>query len=239
MKKYMAKIIQKINELRYERKFYVNELNCKEIEYVIKSHPAFFSEVYFERNVNNIYLDSIDRKNYWDSLNGLNKREKLRIRWYGSLFGLIKKPYLEIKQKNNFLCCKDKYPLQPFTLSRLVSFNKFLSDISNSKISDLIKEKLKFSKFSLLNCYKRKYFLSADKKFRLTLDYNIKYFTLSSNNNTFFNTITDRNIAIIELKYKQDDDDLADKISSLFPFRLGKSSKYVSGINYLNYCSNL
>ena len=82
----------KTNNYRYERKFFISNLTKYEIESLIKLHPALFSEIYFPRFVNNLYFDSLNMKNYFDTIDGLGDRMKIRIRWYGSLFQDIEKP---------------------------------------------------------------------------------------------------------------------------------------------------
>ena len=77
---------------RYERKFFISKLTKYEVESLIKLHPAMFSEIYFPRFVNNLYFDSFNMKSYFDSVDGSPNRRKIRIRWYGDLFGDIEKP---------------------------------------------------------------------------------------------------------------------------------------------------
>jgi hypothetical protein len=43
---------------------------------------------------------------YWDNVSGLSKRVKVRIRWYGDLYGHIQSPILEFKIRNNTLGSK-------------------------------------------------------------------------------------------------------------------------------------
>jgi hypothetical protein len=49
-------------------------------------------------------------------------------------------------------------------------------------------------------------------------------------NNSLIEKIVDYNNTILELKYSDKDDDEARYITNYFPFRMTKSSKYVSGI---------
>ena len=67
--------------------------------------PAFFKEIYYERRVNNIYLDSFDYANYYANINGEQNRVKQRIRWYGDTFD-AKTPILEYKIKHGELGIK-------------------------------------------------------------------------------------------------------------------------------------
>ena len=61
---------------RYERKFVVNNKELSEIEQGIKFHPAIFKEIFYERQVNNIYFDTIGFKNYHENVGGLSDRYK-------------------------------------------------------------------------------------------------------------------------------------------------------------------
>ena len=69
------------NDYRYERKFFVSELSIHELEMLIKCHPAMFSVAYPLRFVNNLYLDSINKENFFDAVIGIDRRLKVRIRW--------------------------------------------------------------------------------------------------------------------------------------------------------------
>jgi len=101
----------KVGDFRYERKFMVSELDSHQIENLIKHNPEIFSENFYQRRINSIYFDSFNLKNYFDNLSGNAQRLKVRIRWYGKTFGLIKNPLLEIKIKNNYLGKKIRFKL--------------------------------------------------------------------------------------------------------------------------------
>jgi len=219
---------------RYERKFVIAEITKHEIESIVKLHPAIFSEIFYERQINNIYFDTFHMDNYIDNEVGTSKRLKIRIRWYGKLFGYIKKPVLEIKIKTGYLGSKISYPMAPFTLSDNLNLDSIQFVFKNSQlIPDIIKEELLKLKLSLLNCYRRKYFRSADNNFRITVDSDMVFFHISENFNTFLHKSTDYINTVLELKYDKLFDDYAEKITNEFSFRLTKSSKYVSGVNHL------
>ena len=103
---------------RYERKFFISDLSTNEIEKIIKFSSYFFSETFYKRDVNNLYLDSFDLDSYSDNLVGNNQRMKIRIRWYGKMFEPAKNPVLEIKIKNNHLGKKMQFNLEPFRLDK-------------------------------------------------------------------------------------------------------------------------
>ena len=117
---------------RYERKFTVpDNYKTSRIEATVKKNKYLFREVYHQRQVNNIYFDSAGYNDYFDNVLGVSERKKIRIRWYGETFGVIKNPVLEIKIKKGLVGDKWSYQLTPFTLD-----NNFTS----VKIQKIFKE---------------------------------------------------------------------------------------------------
>jgi SPX domain protein involved in polyphosphate accumulation len=218
-------------EWRYERKFFVLELTLREIENLIRMHPSLFSEIFEERRINSIYFDSIDGKNYSDNVDGNSERMKIRVRWYGSLSN-AKNPKLEIKIKNGEVGKKLVFPLEKFKLDGL-SLERLQAIFSRSSLPPWLFEGLKSVRLASSNSYKRKYFLSADKKHRLTLDSDLCFFGVKNGGNLFVHRIVDKNNSILELKYKVGNEKKAAEITQDFPFRLSKSSKYVSGVDLM------
>lgn len=217
---------------RYEKKFVINELEKEEIENVVRLHPGLFSEIFYERQVNNLYLDSIGLRSFQEHLIGTAERLKIRIRWYGKMFGDLQKPVLEIKTKRNELANKLHFQLKPFNLDKNFSYSYLRKIFLASKLPNWLIEELKISQLVLLNCYKRKYFLSADKRFRLTLDTNIEFFKIKNHGNLFLENLkSDENI--LELKYNFKDFEHAEKICQNLPFRMMASSKFMYGIEGL------
>ena len=131
------------NSYRYERKFFISELTKHQVVSLIKLHPAMFSEIFHQRVVNNIYFDSFNLTNYIDSIEGSTYRMKVRIRWYGKLFGRIGKPVFELKIKHGLLGKKESYPLSPFELDNSFEIHRVLNIIIVSDIPELIKMQLK------------------------------------------------------------------------------------------------
>ena len=125
--------MNKVYTFRYERKFCISEINSQEVESIVNLHPAMFSEIFHKRSVNNIYFDSPELNNYFDNIDGNSRRIKIRIRWYGKLFGEIEKPILEIKIKNGLLGRKSHYPLHPIILDSHFNTQKISQIIKNTK----------------------------------------------------------------------------------------------------------
>ncbi|MFC1682222.1 VTC domain-containing protein [Nanoarchaeota archaeon] len=226
---------ESIEENRYERKFLVSNSSQQEVERIIKYNPAFFSEIFYKRRVNNLYLDSEEKHNYFDNVDGNVQRLKIRIRWYGNLFGFIENPILELKIKNGEVGRKIAFPLKSFSLNEDFSKESLWKIFDKSSLPSDIKEILRACIPSLLNSYQRKYFISYNKKYRITLDDDLIFFEIKSQGNFFNYKREEKDIVILELKYNLDNDLNAQNITQYFPFRLTKSSKYVSGVDLLNF----
>ncbi len=209
---------------RYERKFIIPGLNLAKVRSLIKLHPACFKQVYPRRTVNNIYLDSLDMRSYHDNLLGLGRRAKVRIRWYGGDFKKAENPVLEIKTKENLLGGKFHYPLGNFGLNK--NLNKILPEvIKKSEVPEIIKPHLSDLRVSSVNSYSREYYISGDKKVRLTVDYDLRFY-----NQNIKMVGKDASNVILELKYDMENANKAGFISNRLPCRVAKNSKYVAGV---------
>ncbi|MGD2087763.1 MAG: VTC domain-containing protein [Candidatus Aminicenantes bacterium] len=220
---------------RFERKFFISTLPEKQVINIIKMHPALFYEIYPPRYVNNIYLDTPGMKNYIDNVDGISKRMKIRIRWYNEHFGQIEKPTLEVKMKQGLLGRKNSYPLVPFTVDQKLSKEYLIEVFEKTDLPRDLKNHLCSMIPVLMNRYKRRYYLSADGGYRITLDSNLSYYRLNPYLNFYLYKLTDKHNVILELKYQYDRDDFADQVTNCFPFLLTRSSKYITGIDYLYF----
>ncbi|MFC1517783.1 VTC domain-containing protein [Candidatus Margulisiibacteriota bacterium] len=215
---------------RYEHKYVIDGMDIHKITAILKHHPALFRENYKKRLINNIYLDSHDMQHYLDNINDSTERMKVRIRWYGESRKLLREPYLEIKRKKGSLGYKERFKLRPFRLGNKMSYDVLKTTFACSDIPASIKMMLKSLSPTLINRYERKYYLSADKKFRITLDYNLEYNKQHYGSNYLASFIKDLSTKIMELKYEQGNDNLSYNISSYLPFDICKNSKYINGI---------
>jgi SPX domain protein involved in polyphosphate accumulation len=215
---------------RYERKFYLPDISFAEVEAHVRLNPGLFSEIFHSRWVNNIYFDTQDLDCFMDNVEGGLFRMKERIRWYGSLLGPVEKPILEFKLKRGLVGRKESFRMAPLNFDD--AFDRRTSNewINTSDIPGAIKLRLLNSVPSLVNRYLRKYFLSADGKFRITIDSELEFHFVGPHNNSFTHPVTNNRDIILEMKYDVENDDMASIITGSFPFRVTKSSKYVQGI---------
>ena len=215
---------------RYERKFLITDISFRKIEKIIQLNSANFRKLYSERTINNIYFDNDILESFHDNVDGIAKREKIRIRWYGDRYGVIANPILEIKKRNNSVGTKDQYVLKEFTINENLN-EKFLKElITKSEIPSIIKNKVLALQPKLLNSYRRKYFISFDKKFRITLDHHLYYMKFMPLRNRFLFSVIDNKSTILEIKYDMKNDEKISAITNEFNFRLTKNSKYVTGM---------
>ena len=225
-------LLEIVNNFRYERKFIVpKSVPLKELVTIVKENSSFFKEAFYERQVNNIYFDSPEYKFYFDNVIGVANRQKVRIRWYGDAFGAIQKPKLEIKIKKGVVGDKWTFNLKPFVMDSTITEKKLKHLFSISNLPKSISEMIRDFNPTLVNSYSRRYFISADKKFRITLDYGVLYRNIKVNMNEFSILPQSDPFNVVELKYGLQDDKSANNISKQFPFRLSKNSKYVNGVN--------
>ena len=163
----MEKKLDDTQLYRYERKFIVpksleNNLTC-----LILNNPANFSEIYSRRNINNIYLDTLDFTCLKDNISGLATRKKVRLRWYGSLYGQIE-PTLEFKIKSGLVGRKETFKLPSFSLDPYINIQTFRTIVNTADLPENIRNELLLLDFTLLNSYSRQYFLSFYKNLILT-----------------------------------------------------------------------
>jgi len=215
---------------RFERKYHIQEMSAEVVEHWVLRCPALFHEVFAPRFINNIYLDSPGLAAYFENLNGLADRTKLRIRWYGGLLGPVRKPVLEFKIKRGLVGTKAAYRMKPFALERGFGFEDLRPVLEDPELPEGVRVELAHVEPALINRYRRKYFLSADGRYRVTVDSGLEFYRVHRHDNRFLARSTLPDSTVMELKYSGDIAELDDRITNFFPFRVTRMSKYVSGL---------
>ena len=215
---------------RYERKFLVRELQLAEIESLVRIHPALFRTAYPPRWVNNVYFDLPGLDNFSANIGGTEHRVKLRIRWYGDLFGRAEHPVLERKSKHGLLGTKEAASLPPLKLAPGFSAREVEAYVDGAGLPPEWRVETRAQDAVLLNRYRRSYFLSSDSRFRLTVDSELEFRPVGRLASPQLFREVERGTVVVELKYDPELDVEAERIASAFPFRLTKSSKYAAGI---------
>ena len=218
---------------RYERKFVIADLPRRGVEHVVRRQPALFRGIYQPRYVNNIYFDTSEYGNYRDGVDGASNRLKVRIRWYGNFFGAVEHPVLELKFKREVFVSKETFPLAGLTIERGMDLSTVADALRRAALPMHVRNRVKGLRPVLFNRYLRNYFLSADKTCRITIDDQLSWYSAQQRRNAFLRRVADRQSVILEMKYAQDDADAATRIAAILPFRMGRCSKYVGGMQRL------
>ena len=175
-----------MNNERIEKKFVLGKHKEDNLEKILITNG--FKKYYFPRQINSLYLDTLNYDYAKDNINGVNERKKIRFRWYNDDYENI---FLEEKKKRSFLVSKnvkkvpEKFSKQNIIYDLKDYFEK-RSNIFNNYNYKLI----------LLTKYFRSYWISHDKKIRATIDKNLQ--TSSANNPCKFFQL---NETILELKF--------------------------------------
>jgi hypothetical protein len=218
---------------RYERKFIAAGFTMAEALALVRRHPRAFREAYPPRTVNNIYLDSPTRSAYQDHVNGAPHRIKHRVRWYGPLENQILDPALERKFKSGSVSGKDSHALAPLTLNGQPVRSCLVAAFDRASLPQRLRAELHHLEPCLLNQYRRHYFVSADGKFRLTVDSDFKFGAAHSPYAKTYPRCSNMPAVVLELKFEVQYAAQAAEITNSLPMRMMRCSKFVLGIQSL------
>ena len=188
---------------RIEKKIFIKKEQLLEFKkFLFKKN---IKQIYKPRVVESIYFDNCDKKIYFDSLEGLSPRKKIRIRYYP-----------EKKIKEYFLEYKISSVEGRFKKNNKISLDHF-NYLLNFGIFD---NSYGICKPNLVVSYTREYFAKDD--VRVTYDANINYNLFKKNTKK-----NDHNI-IVELKTSINKN--LNHLIKEFPFQEIRFSKYCNGI---------
>ncbi len=203
--------------MRYERKYRIEHSSYESVLHEVMSNPAAYTTAFPDRKVNSIYYDDINYSAYNDNLLGVGHRVKYRVRWYGNPKDKITQPVLEKKIKKGQLGTKEYQKLNDFSLQDGAPELAALSSFPSNELYPHVVVR-----------YDRTYLESMDGQIRATIDRNLEYVNVL--NGTLSNQIEQDSSIILEIKYDQGLEQLADQSMQMIPYRLTKNSKYVTGM---------
>lgn len=137
--------------------------------------------------IHSIYFDNFNDKALREKINGVQKREKFRIRYYNEDLSHIS---LEKKMKNNSLCMKLSAPLTADECKKIINGD---TEFMREHNSELVRELYCKMKAQLLRprvrvSYIREPYVFAPGNVRVTFDFNIRTSLCSRD---FFEPVTD------------------------------------------------
>ena len=236
----MEKALLNYNEhtyynLRFERKFvFENGIVEDLIDSTVLGNNYFFEEIYHKRIVNNIYFDDHNLTFYKQNVSGDGTRLKYRLRWYGTEFTDIQKPTLEIKKKFGITGDKYSYKIPHLKIDLSNTNRDSIIPLCNQAIEhETLSQNLSRLQPTLYNSYERRYFLSSCGNFRITVDYNMRFYNPNYKNFISNECFVKNHDVILELKYSMEHDNESRELTQCIGVRLNKNSKYVRGIDLI------
>ncbi len=177
--------------------------------------------------IRSLYFDNAKDKALREKIDGVNVREKFRIRYYNGDSSFIK---LEKKSKLNGLCLKESARLTKEQTQAIIDGNVgWMKDSNESLIRELyIKMRIQGLRPKTIVDYTREPFVFAPGNVRVTLDYNIRTGMLGTD---FFNMSctsipAGEDAIILEVKWDEFLPDIIKDIVQLKNSRAGAFSKY-------------
>jgi hypothetical protein len=220
------------DDLRYELKLVCAPQQLPQARSWVRLHPAGFGVAFPPRRVNSLYLDTPHLSSLDDNLMGLAQRQKLRLRWYGHEMTLVQ-PVLELKQKHNLVGRKEQVPLAceldlgqpwPEILAALRSELRACGEPGAQKLALALQ---KTHQPTLLNHYRREYYVTPDGAVRVTLDFDQAAYDqrLSPRPNLRLR-LPIAGATVIEIKTSREHASRLPQIAACFPLRRSRNSKY-------------
>jgi hypothetical protein len=215
---------------RYERKFVVHGVSAAEVRAAIRRHPALFRQAFPPRSINNVYFDTPRLADYQDHARGATARAKTRVRWYGDTRGSAC-PALERKLRYGQLGGKESYRLPPICFEGLDALRSLAAMIAGADLPEVVRESLASRAPVLLNRYDREYLVSADRRFRVTVDSRLRFAGACGLDGATLGSVPAVPGVIVELKFAPSHAEDAAMVGQALPFRLGRFSKYMFGLS--------
>ena len=209
-----------MTELRYERKYLMDLADYRQVRSELLLHPCGLKVQHPDRRINNIYFDTHELNALQANLFGVQERSKHRLRWYGDSLLPAGPARWETKMKLNTLGAKSVQTVNIPHNATIAEIGRLIND-EVDRTAQLIPV--------LLNSYKRSYFISADGKYRFTIDRDLEFTTISANQTTARRPFESRHV-IVELKYDREWDDDVSEVLDYLSLRQTKSSQYVTGM---------
>jgi hypothetical protein len=190
--------------------------------------------------VNSLYLDTPHLNSFNANLAGVADRQKLRLRWYGeigdwrletnNLRSPISNPTLELKYKRNLLGGKRQQVLA-CVLDWQRPYPHLLATIQQAAAPEWQQWLTAATQPTLLNCYRREYYVTADGAIRATLDYaQVAYDQRLASRPNLSSPVIMPDFVVIELKSTPEHIDRLQEAIGRFPLPRSRNSKYVNGV---------
>lgn len=218
---------------RYERKFLATGMSVAEALALVRAHRAAFRQIYPARTVNSLYLDSPSLGDYSTHVNGASIRSKTRVRWYGDGDSLCNGFILERKFKSGAVSGKTGHALACGADATSDVVGRLTACLTSTNLPEAFRIAVRDRMPIVISRYRRHYLVSRDSRFRVTVDNDLRFDNVWTGCATSLGGGCLPGVTVIELKYVPGEAAEADRITGGLPFRLGRFSKYVRGVEMI------
>lgn len=218
---------------RYERKFLAAGVGTAGVVSHVMRHPAVFRETYPPRVVTSVYLDTSGLTDYHDHVNGAPSRSKTRLRWYGPPRHDVEAVALERKTRRGAIGWKQVFALGPVCVAPRDGGGALWSAVDRAPLPEFVRVALPLLRPSAGSRYLRRYFETSDRRFRLTVDEGLEVLLPRQAFDVRGRGLRFDGLVIVELKFAPGDAEEGSEVAARLPFRLGRFSKYIAGIEAL------
>jgi len=217
-------------DARREIKFPLANRTSAGVDAAVRAHRMGFERLYPTRWVHNIYFDTPDLTCFYTSVSGAAQRLKLRLRWYGDPDG-TDGGALEWKWRNGALGRKwvvavewdGNLEKQRWSTLRM-GFREEMAARQRAIFDALALP-------TLLNRYRREYWISRDGSIRLTVDDRLSFVPQrSSLAPQMRGSIPWSRMRVLELKAPATSTDALRDAARGFAYRPARFSKYTAGM---------
>ena len=199
----------------------------------IMNSSLLFREAYPYRMINSIYFDTFSLSGFEESVSGNQIRQKHRLRWYETASEISPVTY-EIKHKNSHISWKHLNKTNHLINYDAQSWDELF--VKKIKIQELQFPSLTNLKPVSLVTYKRLYYVSWDGRIRLTIDNHISFRNQRLlNSPNFKNFSYHTSSSIVEMKFAEEDFDLAMNLQKNINIKPKRFSKYCESISSSNF----
>lgn len=234
---------------RFELKYLISEETALRVRDYVRTyldHDDYsVGRPNFSYPVHSVYLDSNDLRTYWDTINGVKNRFKLRMRFYST--NPDAPVFFEIKRRMNNIIMKQRGGVRRSAvdwllsgsfpeLDHLVSKKNPNQLMALQRFSELTVKLHAFPKVHI--AYFREAYVSEDDTYRLTMDRDVVAEpNLTSNLTTAIEephkSFTP--LVILELKFTNRFPDWFGNLVRTFNVMQGGAAKYVESINAIGH----
>ena len=215
---------------RYEIKLPLRNRTPAGLWSSIRRHPMAFEPLYPDRRINNVYFDTSELTSFYASHAGLDRRLKVRLRWYGDSDD-VETGHLEWKWRQG---------MTGFKWRREVHWEGGLAKRSWRQLRQALRADLDGAQRAtfdalafptLLNRYRRSYFISRDGSCRLTWDRELLYIAqMRGKAPRTRAAVPHRRMDVLEIKLPASHSDDVRRVLAGFPYRPARFSKYTTGL---------